>query len=723
MIFTARKIPILRYGLIVFLTLVLSVTAFYLYIHYTKAEDVRYNFSKVIQSRGNSNLIDSCVISLFNAENNSRMYALTKKAVYYEDFTREIDFVSRSIHTLNARGKYKVDIGDEKFDHLLNQKSGRTNAYFTLLSLTDSLLKTAKKMNTQTYAEGTKKFKSLLIHKISAKIKTDTASQAITEPAKKRKFFSRIFDAFSRKKFDQQLKSGQTKSINAVKKNVDSIIKHTAFADQALTTNSKNYQSLLTLNDQMKSNELELLTINSHLINKIITDLRKYKEEEQAYINNSNLKLDGHLQEVVYDFKKISAFFFVLLTITVALVLYNIWKIFKNGEQLVISSETAEQNAISKTAFLASMSHEIRTPLNSVIGFSEQLMASELSAGQSEQVQAISSSSKMLLEVVNEILDFSKFETGKMNLESVPFNPASSLSEVFTGMRILSEKKGLFLKQEIDVDPSVNAVGDPLRLKQVLINLLNNAIKFTAEGTVLLKAWTSYHDGETVTLNVEIRDSGIGIAKEDLALIFDEFIQVESAQKKTLQKGTGLGLAICKKIIELQGGKIAVSSEAGKGSVFSFFLNYPIAAADDWDRSNLNADDEECEDNDISGKHLLVVDDNVLNLLLVSTILKKCEVTYDTALNGTEALQLFEKNDYDMLLTDIEMPHMGGLELSRCIREYGGDKSMIPILALTANAMKQDTDKYMDAGMNGVIVKPFTEHNLLSQIRKAMVMS
>jgi len=720
MINTVRRIPALRYGLIVLLTLILSIIAFYLYIHYTKAEAVRYNFSKVIQSRGNADLIDSCILELFKAENNSRLYAITKDEDYYREFSKDIKFVSSAIHRINAKGKHGFDTFDQKFEHLLTEKSNRTNNYFKLIAITDSLLGTAKKMNAQTHEQEAKKLKAILIREISFKMKTDSIQKTLVTVLPKRKFFSRIFSAFSKKKSAEQLLVNQSKSMVVVERKVDSIIRNTAFNDQSLAVNSKNYKELFALNLQMKSNEQELLTINTQLINRIIMDLRKYKLEEQAYINNSNIILDGNLQEVLYDYKKISTLFFLLLTLTVILVLYNVWKIFKNEEKLMTYTVAAEKDSISKTTFLANMSHEIRTPLNSVIGFSEQLMDSQLNRMQAEQVKAISSSSKMLLDVVNEILEFSKYETGKMNFESNEFKPYSALMDVFSSIRILAENKGLILDQKLDINHHLLVKGDQVRLKQVVINLLNNAIKFTSKGTITLSAGTVVgHDG-SILLRVEVEDSGVGIAKENLAYIFDEFTQVASAQKRTHQKGTGLGLAICKRIIELQGGEISVRSEAGKGSVFRFELGYQLAESTE-KHGFIDRELHKPAHQSLAGKHVLVADDNELNLLLVSTILRKWHITYDTAKDGREALSLFEQNEYDLLLTDIEMPVMGGMELSRFVRAFHDHKSLIPILALTANAMKEDTEKYVTAGMNGVIVKPFSESNFLLHLEKALI--
>lgn len=731
MIKTAKRLPVVRYGLIVSLILILSFSAFYLYFHYTKAVTVRYNFSKLIQARGNSELIDSCIINLFKADNNSRMYALTKDKLYFRRFSENIKLVSTAIQKFDQQTPAAASMLHQDIDGLLIQKTRSIKDHLKVLELTDSLLRNGQKMSEMVHKNESKVFQSLLIRKIAEKIKKDTLSSNVMRKAPERKFFSRVFSAMSKKKTAEQEKAAYKKSIVDLQRKLDSIIRHTAFADDALRENNKKYQDLLQANNTFKNNELQLITINNELINRIVNDLNNFKLEEQKYITDSHVLLDENLQKVVYDYKRMSGMLIVLLSVLVTVVLYNIWKLFKNDRDLITSSETAEMNANSKSAFLANMSHEIRTPLNSVIGFSEQLMTGELNAVQSEQVKAISNSSTMLLSIVNEILDFSKYETGKMKLEAAIFSPHTAITDVVLSMGIIAQKKGLILKQELDFSDQDCVSGDQVRLKQVILNLLNNAIKFTNEGTVLVKAWTAdLHDG-FLTLNVQVKDSGIGISKDNLRSIFDDFSQVEAAQKKSGQKGTGLGLAISRKIIELQGGQISVSSEEGVGSTFSFQLKYKNAHS----MSKAMADNSSVENSsvnelavhpvnhaagnpvaELTGKHMLVADDNELNILLVSTILKKWNITYDIALDGIQALDLVDKNNYDVILTDIEMPNMGGIELSMHIRNLQNQKASIPILALTANVLQEDTVKYMDAGMNGIIIKPFSEWDMMHQV-------
>ncbi|MBL4675216.1 MAG: response regulator, partial [Mucilaginibacter sp.] len=275
-------------------------------------------------------------------------------------------------------------------------------------------------------------------------------------------------------------------------------------------------------------------------------------------------------------------------------------------------------------------------------------------------------------------------------------------------------------KQDIDFEQDVCLAGDYFRLKQVIMNLTSNAIKFTPTGGVTISAFLTDDKLGQKVLNVQVKDTGLGIDKEHLPLIFEEFSQVASAQKAANYGGTGLGLAISKKIIELQGGSIKVTSKLGAGSIFSFKLPLDIASKDECvieETPGIKFDPREV----VEGKHMLIAEDNKFNVLLVSTILKKWGVTFDVANNGREALQLFEDNRYHAILTDIEMPEMSGIELTQLVRaNINPRKATIPILALTANVLKEDRARYLSVGMTGVVLKPFTEQNLIDNIAGAL---
>ncbi|RZL60244.1 MAG: response regulator, partial [Pedobacter sp.] len=318
---------------------------------------------------------------------------------------------------------------------------------------------------------------------------------------------------------------------------------------------------------------------------------------------------------------------------------------------------------------------------------------------------------------VNDILDFSKYETGKVTFEQQPFSPQIAIYDVFDSMKIQAEKKKLEFTIDIQSDKDIYVLGDSLRLKQIVMNLLSNAIKFTQNGTVNLKAELQNQQEKNILLKVSVSDTGSGISDVDQKIIFDEFAQAYYASTKEKQQGTGLGLAICKKIVEFHGGHITLSSEEGKGSVFTFELPYQITnkplKVDNV--SELSAEQLER----LVGKNILVADDNVLNILLATTILKKYKLNFNAAKDGQQAFELFTENNYDIILTDIQMPEMGGIELTNLIRKSEDEqKRNIPILGVTANVMQEDRTKYLESGMDELVLKPFLEKELLEKILK-----
>jgi signal transduction histidine kinase/ActR/RegA family two-component response regulator len=356
----------------------------------------------------------------------------------------------------------------------------------------------------------------------------------------------------------------------------------------------------------------------------------------------------------------------------------------------------------AKTEFLATMSHEIRTPLNGVIGFTQVLLrGGGLAPKVRQQVELISSSGKALLTVVNDILDFSKVEAGEVVLNARPVRFADVCADVCAIVRTEAERKGLALVLEFDGPDLVHAVDDQ-RLKQVLFNLLNNAIKFTTEGSVTLAAgWR----GET--LRVEVRDTGPGIAPDALALLFDRFSQADSSISRS-HGGTGLGLAISKGLIELMGGRIGVDSTVGEGSTFWFEVAPPLASAPAQDGTTAAA---EREDAGVSG-HVLLVDDHPVNRQLGVAVLNLLGCTVDLAENGLEAVEAARTGRYDLILMDVHMPVMDGLEATRAIRGLDAPARSTPIVSMTADVLSDQVARCLAAGMNGAVSKPIEIEDL-----------
>jgi signal transduction histidine kinase/CHASE3 domain sensor protein len=717
MIAGVKKVPLLRYALIVLLIVLLSGSAFYLYLHYSKAEKIRTSFQQMINARENSALIDSCIVELYSADNSSRMYALTSKKAYFTQFNKQIKNVHSIINTINRNNKTTASQAqDTELGDLISQKTIKTDSYIKLTALTDSLLKSARKINRDLKDKDSKYLQQPIVRRVKTEVHIDTIRPLLkvaVAPAVKKSFFKRLF---GKKENVQEAKLQPL----LVQRTTDTTITTMTPTPKVARVYNNYYSKLYEANNKLRTNELEMLEINNRLITQIIGSLKKYKVAEQQYISASKTEVKSNLSTVLYEFKRLSGLMFILLTVVVAVILYNIWKIFKNEEEMVVYTEMAENYALSKSRFMASMSHEIRTPLNSIIGFSEQLTQSQLTETQTEQTNAIRSSSKMLLDVVNEILDFSKYETGKMSFEKEPFKPYEAIADIVAGMQVQAGKKGIALNHQLDFSEGLCLQGDCFRLKQVVMNLTSNAIKFTPRGSVFINAFIT--DGKqpgVKVLNVHVRDTGLGIDADHLPFIFDEFSQVTSAQKATNTPGTGLGLAIVKKIVELQGGTINVTSKAGKGSIFSFKLPMELSTAGACVAQEPLVEANPCEL--VAGKHVLIAEDNKLNVLLVTTILKKWNITFDIAYNGREALQFFEAHSYDIILTDIEMPEMGGIEFSQLVRTNGNyQKASVPILALTANVLKEDRDKYLAVGITGVVLKPFSEKNLVNSIAAAI---
>lgn len=701
---SATKRSPIRYYLIVFLILILFLFAFFLYLRFSKMNALKRNVTELVKLKEDYSKVDSCIYTLYQAENNSRLYAVTADREYIKKFSLQIQKVSTFLSELNINVDDNVLTPD--FKRLIKQKKLKTESYLKLRKLTDSLVIGFSQLGlVEREVEG-----KIEIPVAKKQVKTVTSFDTIKhQPLPERKFFGRLADAFSgkKKKKDTSLTIIKTEKNIVVNQDVRS------FNKQQLKKIEEYYKRLYASANKLKNDEKAILMLNSKLVTEIISILQSFKKDEIGYVMETRTLLSAKLLTEIKELDWITMINVLLLVSLVIIILYNIIKLYKNEKVLIMLGKRASQDSHSKSRFLANMSHEIRTPLNSVVGFSEQLSKSDLTNEQTRQVDAIRNSSEMLLALVNEILDFSKYEVGKINLENTPFHPENEIMEVFNSMNVLAVNKNLLLENKVSLEKDVCLLGDRLRLKQLVMNLLTNAIKFTSSGKVILKVNLVVHGKKHGILKVHVEDTGIGIAAEDLEFIFDEFAQVYS----TTKQGTGLGLAICKKIVELQGGKIDVSSVPGKGSVFSFEIPYEITKVKE-EEVVVQATEAPLTGK-LTGKHILLVDDNKMNILLAQTVLKKWEMRFDCAYDGKEALELFKKNHYDLILTDIQMPIMGGVELTHEVR-YNGDfaKSRIPILGITAHVLQEDRDAYLKAGMNDLVLKPFLEQELIDKITK-----
>ncbi|HHB92273.1 MAG TPA: response regulator [Thioploca sp.] len=378
-------------------------------------------------------------------------------------------------------------------------------------------------------------------------------------------------------------------------------------------------------------------------------------------------------------------------------------------DELKQAKKVAEIASRLKSEFVANMSHEIRTPMNAIMGFSQLIADTELTEEQKKYLNYIEESSKDLLNIINDILDFSKIEAGKLDIEAIPF----SLNEILTKLSALfdAQVKEKNLTLDIITDKGIpNLIGDPLRLIQILTNLITNAIKFTQHGGIIIEIKLAAIGNKQVRLHFLIKDTGIGIPQNIIPNLFRAFTQADGSTTRKFG-GTGLGLTICKRLVTMMGGEIWVESQLNKGSSFNFIITFDIHEND------ISQTLEEPVDNIIKVKEvkILLVEDSLINQQLAKKILESKGITVMVANNGKEAVDMVSKADFDAILMDIQMPEMDGYEATRLIRQQ---YTILPIIAMTANVMSDDRDKCLKANMNDYLAKPIDIKKLFRVLAK-----
>ena len=381
----------------------------------------------------------------------------------------------------------------------------------------------------------------------------------------------------------------------------------------------------------------------------------------------------------------------------------------RDAEELLRAQKAKEQ-------FLANMSHEIRTPINGIAGMVNLLFEANKEEDRAKYLNAIKNSTENLKVIINDILDLSVIESGKLRFEKIGFNIKYQLGAVVDTFLFQSKEKGIELKYEIHADADTVLLGDPVRLNQILINLISNAIKFTHIGEININVYLFEKKGKTHSIRFEVADTGVGISKEKIKNIFESFTQADESVTRRYG-GTGLGLSIVKQLIELQNGSITVESEENKGTKFIFTIPYESGKIQDLVQPSSKV--KATPKHTFKNLKILLVEDNDINRLYALNILKKWECDVDGAENGYIALEKLRSNDYHIILMDIQMPIMDGYEATKSIRKnMPAPKNQIPIIALTANAIKGDNEKCLEVGMNDYLPKPFQPEDLYKTISK-----
>ncbi len=379
-------------------------------------------------------------------------------------------------------------------------------------------------------------------------------------------------------------------------------------------------------------------------------------------------------------------------------------------EDARLARAAVENESAAKSDLLATASHEIRTPLGAIISTADLLLASDLDDTQRRYAETLRQSGRGLLAILNDILDYSKLSAGRFELETVRFDFAELMRTTGAALAARAGAKGLSSRIDITEGCPTHLIGDPARLRQVLNNLIDNALKFTEEGSVNIRAGFGSNGAETV-LRFEIVDTGIGVAGEQQARLFEPYTQRDSSIAAKYG-GTGLGLSIARRLVTLMGGEIGCESVEGRGSVFWFTAR--LRQPDERTRAR-RAPERSYPGDKLSG-HVLVVEDNDINRMLIAAYLDSFGLTHETAASGRAALEALTRKRFDLVLMDIMMPEMDGVEAMRHIRALDGPVSGIPVIALTANAMKGDRETYLAAGADGYVSKPVSAADLFDAL-------
>lgn len=619
-------------------------------------------------------------LDLLEIENSIQLYALTKKRSDLENYERVNNRLKESITILSAPVNEDGEAGCF------------ADSILYLVETKLAIWKEIKQINT-VKVDTEPQFNEL--YSMLEKKEIDTVKvEVVIEPPKKRGIFKKIFG-----KKDSVVTRVDTTYI-------EKTIENTAIKEEV-----EELQTGLKLQERRQNRrELRLIQKNIQVTEKLNNLIAQIEKAERDSLVQKNEEAD-ELATIIY--RRLSAFSImavILLFVVLVLFIRYLQKANKVQKALTAAKLETEKLAQAKEVFMANVSHEMRTPVNAIYGLTEQLLQEQTTKNVDEKLDILLSSSKHLKEVVNDTLDFSKIQANKLKFKAINFDPDIVIKEILTVLKPEASAKNIELVYRCNGMFPIALLGDPFRLKQILINTIGNAIKFTEKGSVTLIAESKEIGNKQQQIQFNVIDTGIGISKHNLKIIFEDFVQIETDYTRKFN-GTGLGLSIVKKLVELQKGEILIKSELYKGTNVSFFVPYKLGDSKNFEEvglQNLFIPEE------IKKLNILGVDDDEYNRYLLKTIFNKWGInSYVDAKNGNEAVQLVRGNDFDFILMDIRMPGLNGIEASKLIMK---EKPASKIIALATINSEAEMKLCTEAGMKQTLAKPFAEQELLNTI-------
>ncbi|WP_372640557.1 ATP-binding protein [Ancylomarina sp.] len=680
------------------------------FIGHSSYERLMNSVSQLSKPDAEISRMNHLLTDLSEAENHIRIYSLTKKDQYLKLFVKKVESIKYDLDSLrssNIKNAHSIQMIDSMI-FLIDVRSKKLNAFARIKKVKESI----------NYTEQALKELSDASNYSRAELESSITKRTIVDTIMKTKKKVEEPKSFLGIKFGKK-KESEYEVVDRVIERQEVGIDSSFILKQDSLFNSFKEELELSRRKEQKARErlmheeLKLVDENAIILQKI---KKLLTELEQQQIRDITQKVTQTEQLAKDSIILITIVIIVGFIFGVLFILFTLLDLSKSDylkKQLILAKGKAEKLARVKEEFLASMSHEIRTPLNALIGFSRQLEKTEMDAEQTKYVEVIENSSNHLLGLVNDILDLAKIEAGKLVIEKQSFEPKKLIQEVYNLLSVSANKKNIKFSWTYDGEEQYLFESDPFRLKQILLNLGSNAIKFTEEGAVSIKA-VMETGADKNTFKVSLIDTGIGISSDKLEHVFEDFSQAESFSARKYG-GTGLGLSISRRLARMLGGDLSVSSELGKGSEFR--LDLPItkgeAIREESSVKLINKVPDE-----LKQKRILVAEDDEYSSLLMQTIFKGWNLNPSFVNNGLKALECMQNSKFDILLTDIHMPEMGGVDLCKYIRT--NLKSKMPIIALTANVRQVDLDKYIKEGMSAYLLKPFEEDALLETLCKQL---